>query len=230
MAPTSSTPPWRSPPRSTWRPAARRCRPASTASTRACSCRALKPKALAKLERFPGLFDRERLLAANDLYAFDNVVTAPLHGFRDTDDYWHRASAKHVLDDITVPTLVLNARNDPFLPGRHLPARRRPRSRWNIPATGGHVGFADRPLPRPPRLAAAAHAALLRQRGRQGGQRRARAPAGMPSLSPWMISSNKPWPSGRTCPTATAGWPWTRAAPGACATKRPSAPARPATG
>jgi hypothetical protein len=107
----------------------------------------LKPKALAKLEHFPGLFDRARLLAAKDLYAFDNVVTAPLHGFRDTDDYWHRASAKHVLDDITVPTLVLNARNDPFLPGRYLPQTASPAVTLDYPATGGHVGFSTGPFP-----------------------------------------------------------------------------------
>lgn len=107
----------------------------------------LKPKALAKLEHFPGLFDRARLLAAKDLYAFDNVVTAPLHGFRDTDDYWHRASAKHVMDDITVPTLVLNARNDPFLPGRHLPVSASQAVTLDYPATGGHVGFSTGPFP-----------------------------------------------------------------------------------
>jgi predicted alpha/beta-fold hydrolase len=107
----------------------------------------LKPKALAKLEHFPGLFDRARLLAAQDLYAFDNVVTAPLHGFRDTDDYWHRASAKHVLDDITVPTLVLNARNDPFLPDRYLPPSASPAVTLDYPATGGHVGFPTGPFP-----------------------------------------------------------------------------------
>jgi predicted alpha/beta-fold hydrolase len=107
----------------------------------------LKPKALAKLERFPGLFDRAALLAASSLYSFDNVVTAPLHGYRDTDDYWHRASARHVLDDITVPTLVLNARNDPFLPGRHLPQTAAPAVTLEYPATGGHVGFATGPFP-----------------------------------------------------------------------------------
>jgi predicted alpha/beta-fold hydrolase len=107
----------------------------------------LKPKALAKLEHFPGLFDRARLLAAQDLYAFDNVVTAPLHGYRDTDDYWHRASAKHVLDDITVPTLVLNARNDPFLPGHYLPPSAAPAVTLEYPATGGHVGFPIGPFP-----------------------------------------------------------------------------------
>jgi predicted alpha/beta-fold hydrolase len=102
----------------------------------------LKPKCLTKLERFPGLFDRARLLAARNLYEFDNVVTAPLHGYRDTDDYWDRASAKHVLQDITVRTLVLNARNDPFLPGIHLPRRAAPSVTLDYPAHGGHVGFA----------------------------------------------------------------------------------------
>lgn len=107
----------------------------------------LKPKCLAKLEQFPGLFDREALLRARDLYAFDNVVTAPLHGYRDTDDYWHRASAKHVLGDITVPTLVLNARNDPFLPGVHLPRTASPAVTLEYPEHGGHVGFANGALP-----------------------------------------------------------------------------------
>jgi predicted alpha/beta-fold hydrolase len=107
----------------------------------------LKPKCLAKLEQFPGLFDRDALLGARDLYQFDNVVTAPLHGYRDTDDYWDRASAKHILHDITVPTLVLNARNDPFLPGIHLPRSAAPAVRLEYPAHGGHVGFAAGRLP-----------------------------------------------------------------------------------
>jgi predicted alpha/beta-fold hydrolase len=107
----------------------------------------LKPKCLAKLEQFPGLFDRAALLQARDLYAFDNVVTAPLHGYRDTDDYWHRASARHVLDAITVPTLVLNARNDPFLPGAHLPTTASTAVTLEYPEQGGHVGFPVGPLP-----------------------------------------------------------------------------------
>ena len=107
----------------------------------------LKPKCLAKLDQFPGLFDRDALLCARDLYEFDNVVTAPLHGYRDTNDYWDRASAKHVLDDITVPTLVLNARNDPFLPGVHLPNKASPRVTLEYPDHGGHVGFASGGLP-----------------------------------------------------------------------------------
>lgn len=107
----------------------------------------LKPKCIRKLAQFPGLFNRESMLQARDLYAFDNVVTAPLHGYRDTDDYWHRASAKHVLPDITVPTLVLNARNDPFLPGHYLPAAASPKVTLDYPAHGGHVGFTSGAIP-----------------------------------------------------------------------------------
>ena len=79
--------------------------------------RTMKPKALRKWQQHPGLFDRERLRAARTLYEFDNLFTAPLHGFRDTDDYWARASAKPHLHRIRIPALVLNARNDPFVPG-----------------------------------------------------------------------------------------------------------------
>ena len=102
----------------------------------------LKPKCLAKLAQYPGLFDREAMLSARNLYQFDNAVTAPLHGFRDTDDYWDRASARHVLNDITLPTLVLNAQNDPFLPARFLPSNAAPAVRLEYPEQGGHVGFA----------------------------------------------------------------------------------------
>lgn len=101
------------------------------------------PKALRKLEQHPGLFDREALLEARDLYAFDNLFTAPLHGFRDTDDYWARASAKPVLGGIRVPALALNARNDPFVPGGSLPLAQDTGSCVTLwqPEKGGHVGF-----------------------------------------------------------------------------------------
>lgn len=106
--------------------------------------RSMKPKALAKLAQHPGLFDRERLLAASDLYAFDDVFTAPLHGFAGTDDYWARGSAKPHLARIRIPALVLNARNDPFVPAASLPRPHevgRHVSLWQ-PVHGGHVGFA----------------------------------------------------------------------------------------
>lgn len=101
------------------------------------------PKALKKLEQHPGLFDRKALLAVRDLYSFDNLFTAPLHGFRNTDDYWRRASAKPVLSGIRVPALALNARNDPFVPADSLPGTS-DAGRWVTlwqPAQGGHVGF-----------------------------------------------------------------------------------------
>lgn len=105
--------------------------------------RSMKPKALAKWAQHPGLFNRDKLLAAKDLYEFDNLFTAPLHGFRDTDDYWARASAKPHLAAIRVPTLVLNALNDPFVPAVSLPAAHevgRHVTLWQ-PVHGGHVGF-----------------------------------------------------------------------------------------
>ncbi|MDB5763702.1 MAG: alpha/beta fold hydrolase [Herminiimonas sp.] len=107
----------------------------------------LKPKCLQKLRQFPGLFDRETMLRSRNLYEFDNIVTAPLHGYRDTDDYWNRASAKHVLNDITVPTLVLNAQNDPFLPNHHLPRTASRHVTLDYPDQGGHAGFAVGSLP-----------------------------------------------------------------------------------
>ena len=107
----------------------------------------LKPKCAEKLMQFPGLFNRDAMMNARDLYAFDNIVTAPLHGYLSTEDYWHRASAKHVLNDITVPTLVLNARNDPFLPRQYLPNVASDRVTLEQPEHGGHVGFAVGPFP-----------------------------------------------------------------------------------
>ena len=103
----------------------------------------MKPKALAKWQQHPGLFDRHKLAAARTLFEFDNVFTAPLHGFKDTHDYWARASARPHLGALRLPTLVLNARNDPFVPATSLPATPGA-SRWVTlwqPAQGGHVGF-----------------------------------------------------------------------------------------
>ncbi|HUG25598.1 YheT family hydrolase [Piscinibacter sp.] len=105
--------------------------------------RTMVPKALRKLAQHPGLFDRERLIAARDLYEFDDVFTAPLHGFRGTDDYWSRGSAKPHLHRIRIPALVLNARNDPFVPAGCLPAPHEVGAHVTLwqPAHGGHVGF-----------------------------------------------------------------------------------------
>lgn len=109
--------------------------------------RTMVPKALQKLDQHPGLFDRRALLAARDLHAFDNIFTAPLHGFKDTDDYWARASAKPHLRQVAVPALVLNALNDPFVPAGSLPgaADVSPCITLWQPAQGGHVGFPSAP-------------------------------------------------------------------------------------
>lgn len=109
----------------------------------------LKRKAQAKLDQYPGLFDRDAMLAARTLHAFDNAVTAPLHGFRDTDDYWTCATTRPFLPRIAIPTLVLNARNDPFLPGRVLPSAAEVSAAVTLdqPAHGGHVGFMTGPFP-----------------------------------------------------------------------------------
>jgi len=103
----------------------------------------MKPRARAKLAQFPGLFDGARLEAARTLREFDDLFTAPLHGFKGVDDYYARASAKPQLARVRIPALLLNARNDPFLPPRGLP---RPGEvgdcvRLWQPQQGGHVGF-----------------------------------------------------------------------------------------
>jgi predicted alpha/beta-fold hydrolase len=109
----------------------------------------LKPKVLRILERHPELCDRDRLLRARTMREFDDVFTAPVHGFRDTDDYWSRASSKPWLARIAVPTLVLNARNDPFLPERALPdpSEVSDQVKLEFPAEGGHVGYCTGPFP-----------------------------------------------------------------------------------
>lgn len=103
----------------------------------------LKRKSLDKLGPHPDIYDAGRVRAARTLRAFDNVVTAPLHGFRDTDDYWRRASSKPWLPAIRVPTLLVNARDDPFLPEAALPLAGEVSDAVTreFPAQGGHVGF-----------------------------------------------------------------------------------------
>ena len=107
--------------------------------------RTLVPKALAKWQQAPGLFDRQQLQRARTLHDFDDVFTAPVHGFRDADDYWRRASAKPLLKQVAVPLLLLNARNDPFVPVHSLPTPDEVSAAVQLwqPQHGGHVGFAS---------------------------------------------------------------------------------------
>lgn len=107
--------------------------------------RTLVPKALAKWQQSPGLFDRARLQRARTLHAFDDVFTGPVHGFRDADDYWRRASAKPLLKQVALPLLLLNARNDPFVPAGSLPGPGDVSASVQLwqPPHGGHVGFSS---------------------------------------------------------------------------------------
>lgn len=109
----------------------------------------LKRKSAAKLARFPRIFDGEQMRRARNLHEFDNVVTAPLHGFRDTDDYWARAAAKPWLGRIAIPALVLNSTNDPFVPAASLPTAHEVSQSVDLeqPPAGGHVGFGRAGLP-----------------------------------------------------------------------------------
>lgn len=111
--------------------------------------RTLKRKAIAKAQQYPGLFDIGAALEARDFRAFDHIVTAPLHGFKHVDDYWQRAASKPVLRGITVPTLLLNARNDPFLPAHALPTASDVSVAVELdqPEYGGHAGFLTGPFP-----------------------------------------------------------------------------------
>jgi len=109
----------------------------------------LRPKALAMARRFPGRIDAKSVARVRSMWAFDDVVTSRLHGFAGTSDYWTRASCKPWLASIRVPTLVLNARNDPFVPGESLPRPDEVSSEVLLeqPAEGGHVGFLTGPVP-----------------------------------------------------------------------------------
>lgn len=109
----------------------------------------LKYKALEKLDHFPGLLDARAIAACKTLYEFDNLVTAPLHGFRNTEEYWEQSSSKPWLKYIQVPTLVINARNDPFMPASVLPAQEEvsPMVTLVFPEEGGHAGFIQPPFP-----------------------------------------------------------------------------------
>jgi predicted alpha/beta-fold hydrolase len=109
----------------------------------------LKQKALKKAQQFPGTLDADAIASATTFRTFDTLVTARLHGYRDADDYWLRASSKPVLPDIRIPTLIINAQNDPFLSSWVLPTAAEVSSEVTLeqPETGGHVAFPSGPFP-----------------------------------------------------------------------------------
>lgn len=104
--------------------------------------KSLTKKVLAKAATHKEL-DVQGLDKINSLIEFDDRYTAPLHGFKDAVDYYQKCSSIHFLPRITVPTLLVNAKNDPFLSPQCYPETT-PSSSLTIeyPASGGHVGFA----------------------------------------------------------------------------------------
>jgi predicted alpha/beta-fold hydrolase len=111
--------------------------------------RSLRPKNLDKASRFPLALDWLKGNHARTFREFDDSITAPLHGFAHVEDYWTRASAKPFLPHIALPTLVLNARNDPFLPAQYLPTAAEVSAQVTLeqPERGGHIGFVSGAFP-----------------------------------------------------------------------------------
>lgn len=106
--------------------------------------RSLAGKVHSKHAMFPEHFDLSQLDGARTFRDFDDRFTAPLHGFRDAEDYWKRSSSRQFLGAITVPSLLVNAANDPFLgPGCYPRPEAEASSCFHleVPASGGHVGF-----------------------------------------------------------------------------------------
>ncbi len=104
----------------------------------------LKRKTFEKLTRYPDLVDARALQAVRTLPEFDDLVTAPVHGFKDAADYWASSSSAAFLPRIRRPTLLINAQDDPFLPAEALPLRAVSENsflRAEFPTSGGHLGF-----------------------------------------------------------------------------------------
>ena len=104
----------------------------------------LRAKVLAKDRRFPGVLPKVNLRSIRTFREFDDIFTAPSNGFEDAMDYWRTCSANRFLSGIRVPTLLVNARNDPFLAPECFPvgaAEDNSSLFLETPRHGGHVGF-----------------------------------------------------------------------------------------
>lgn len=109
--------------------------------------RTLKEKVVKKSLKFPDEVPTGILRKIKTLQDFDNFYTGPLHGFQDAHDYYEKNSALYYLENITIPTLLLNAQNDPFLSEKCFPvsmARKLDKVWMEFPKYGGHVGFSPR--------------------------------------------------------------------------------------
>ena len=110
--------------------------------------RNLKARMRRKAAAFPGAFRLEPLNRIWTVRRFDDVYTAPHHGFRDSADYYYRASALRVVDRIRVPTLIVTAEDDPFVPVapfRHPAVTENPNITVIVTPHGGHCAFVESP-------------------------------------------------------------------------------------
>ena len=109
----------------------------------------LKVKLEEKAREYPDMFDIEKVKRVQNMYDFDDMYTAPIHGFSSAMEYWQKCSAKPVLRSVRVPLLLLNAKNDPFLPAWSLPNESELSSAVtaDFPQEGGHVGFPEGNFP-----------------------------------------------------------------------------------
>jgi predicted alpha/beta-fold hydrolase len=104
----------------------------------------LRDKMRVKGAHLPGQLDLSGLSALRDFPQFDERYTAPLHGFASADDYYEQSASGRYLGGIRIPTLLVNALNDPFLPASCFPRAAAQASQFfylETPAEGGHVGF-----------------------------------------------------------------------------------------
>lgn len=104
----------------------------------------LRRKMLEKIHRFPGQLEDLGLAGMRTFREFDEAYTAPIHGFRGAEDYWEKASSLPFLSEISIPTLLVNARNDPFLAPPCFPeevSMKNPSFYLEAPLNGGHLGF-----------------------------------------------------------------------------------------
>ncbi|WP_319759193.1 alpha/beta fold hydrolase [Maridesulfovibrio sp.] len=111
--------------------------------------RSLKQKIKMKNKQYPDLYPLDRLPAIKNIIDFDNSYTAPVNGFENASDYYRKSSCNQFLKNIRIPSLILNAQDDPFLPPECYPvheAENSPVLSLQIPKHGGHVGFADIPM------------------------------------------------------------------------------------
>jgi uncharacterized protein len=106
--------------------------------------KSLKPKLEEKARRYPAQINASQYAQVRTFFDFDDFFTGPIHGFAGADDYYRQSSSMHFVEKITLPTLIVNAQNDPLVPYKSLPIDRiaaMPNVWLDLPVAGGHCGF-----------------------------------------------------------------------------------------